>query len=108
MSRNDASARHAIVNRTRTTSRRGTTRIIAGRVAQARAWWHGPAVPAPAPPPVPPSDPGSRAGGAIIALGVVAGVIIGLVAGQPTAGALAGFGAGVGLAILLWLRDRRG
>ncbi len=49
-----------------------------------------------------------RGGGAIIALLALAGVIGGGLLGQPSAGLLAGLGLGAALAVLLWLRDRRG
>ncbi len=45
--------------------------------------------------------------GAIIAR-IIAGVIGGIVAGQPSIGFLAGAGAGVLIALLFWLKERRG
>ena len=51
---------------------------------------------------------GARGGGAIIAGAIIAGVIGGIIAGQPSIGFLAGAGAGVLIALLFWLKERRG
>ena len=51
---------------------------------------------------------GTQGGGAIIAGAIITGVIGGIIAGQPSIGFLAGAGAGVLIALLFWLRERRG
>lgn len=50
----------------------------------------------------------STGAGAIIALCIIAGTIGGGLMGQPSAGLLAGTAAGTIIAVLLWLRDRKG
>jgi hypothetical protein len=50
----------------------------------------------------------SRGGGALLAGAIVAGVVAGTIAGQPSIGFLVGAGAGVLVAVLIYLRDRRG
>ena len=51
---------------------------------------------------------GAQGGGVIIAAAILTGVIGGIVAGQPSIGFLAGAGAGVLIALLVWLKERRG
>lgn len=46
--------------------------------------------------------------GAIIALLILAGTIIGGLMGQPSIGLIAGAASGIAIAVLLYLRDRRG
>lgn len=50
----------------------------------------------------------AKGAGAIIAGMIMVGVIGGIVAGQPSIGFLAGAGAGVLIALLFWLKERRG
>ncbi|MFM1981348.1 MAG: hypothetical protein RJB22_67 [Pseudomonadota bacterium] len=52
--------------------------------------------------------PEPRAAGAFIALGLLGGTLAGVFMGQPTIGLLAGFGLGLAIALLVWLKDRRG
>jgi hypothetical protein len=51
---------------------------------------------------------GAHGGGAIIAAAIIIGVIGGIIAGEPSIGFLAGASAGVLIALLLWLKERRG
>jgi ABC-type enterobactin transport system permease subunit len=51
---------------------------------------------------------GTQGGGAIIAGAILAGVIGGIIVGQPSIGFLAGAAAGVLIALLFWLKERRG
>lgn len=46
--------------------------------------------------------------GAIIALLILGGAIVGGLMGQPSAGLLVGCGAGILIALLLYLRERKG
>jgi len=55
-----------------------------------------------------PSGQSVRAGGFIIASGILAGAVGGIFVGQPSIGFLAGAAAGTLIALLLWLRDRKG
>lgn len=55
-----------------------------------------------------PTPSKSQAGGFLLAMSIIAGAIGGLVAGQPSIGLLAGIATGVALAVLIWLKDRRG
>lgn len=46
--------------------------------------------------------------GAIIAFAILGGTIIGGIMGQPSIGLLAGTALGIAVALLLWLRERKG
>ena len=52
--------------------------------------------------------PSRRAGGFLIAASTLIGTSIGVAFGQPSIGVLAGTGFGSGLALLIWLKDRKG
>ncbi|URW75512.1 YtxH domain-containing protein [Sphingomonas donggukensis] len=57
-------------------------------------------------PPAPNRNP--KGAGAPIVLSLVVGAAIGFVVHQPTVGFLVGAAVGGGIALLLWMRDRRG
>lgn len=52
--------------------------------------------------------PARQAGGFLIAASTLIGTGIGVALGQPSIGVLAGTGFGSGLALLVWLKDRKG
>jgi hypothetical protein len=49
-----------------------------------------------------------KAAGSMLAISILAGAVAGVIVGQPSLGVLAGTAAGVVIAILFWLKERRG
>lgn len=50
----------------------------------------------------------TQAAGSMLAISIIAGAVAGVIVGQPSIGVLVGTGAGILLAILFWLKERRG
>jgi hypothetical protein len=79
------------------------------RFQQKRGKGSGMTTEIPTPNPPTPGRPKPPTGaGAFIAVLVLAGAIGGGLLGQPSIGLLTGLGAGVALAIVLWLKERKG